>query len=103
MEVASLSGPTVPKLDGVVEPGAGNVPAVGRERNVVDLLLVSRQTREGLLGVVGAERRPEEERVVVRARDEQLGRDRGERLVAGECEGLRCDRNGRSAVSSGEM
>lgn len=61
----SLAGPPFPKLDGVVEPGASDPPPIGGERNVVHLLLVSRQPRERLLGRVRIEGSPEEECVVV--------------------------------------
>lgn len=60
----SLARPTLPKLDGVIESSTRDPPPIRRESDVVDLLLVSRQTRDRLLGVL-PERGPEEEGVVV--------------------------------------
>ena len=57
---------------------------------MIDLLLMPGETGERLLGVVGGERRPEEERVVVRASNHQLGGGRSKFSIAGEGEGLRC-------------
>lgn len=64
---------------------------------MVDLLLMARQSCQGLLGVLGGERGPEEQGVVVRAGDHQLRGDGGELLVAGEGERLGCGRRRRSA------
>ena len=85
----SLSRASLPKLDGVVKPSTRNPAPVGREGDVVDLLLVACQARERLFGVVGGERRPEEECVVVRTGDEELRLGRGELRVAGEGKCLR--------------
>jgi hypothetical protein len=58
----------VPHAHRAVPARARGPAAVGRERDVRHLALVAREPRERLLRTV----RPEEERVVVRARDEQL-------------------------------
>ena len=92
----SLARAPVPQLDGIVKARAGDVLAVRAERDVVDLLLVAREARDGLFRVGRRRRRvdgrPQEERVVVRARDELLGRARGEGRVALEGEFLGCER-----------
>ena len=59
---------------------------------MVDLLLVSRQPRNRLFRVAGGrvDRRPQEEGVVVRARDELFGRAARESLIALQGELLGC-------------
>jgi hypothetical protein len=85
----------VPELDTIIEARRGDKPAIRGEEHVVDLLLVTRQAREGLFGCScrGERRRslfgPEEERVVVGASDQRLGVMGHALPVSSEREGFR--------------
>ena len=65
--VQELPVPCVPQLDMVIERGARDEEAVGRERDVVDLLLVAEEAGEGFRARRG---RPEIHREVVAGGDE---------------------------------
>lgn len=89
-----LARPPFPDLDGVVEPGRGDPPAVGGEGDVVDLLLVACEAGEGFLRR-GAGREgggclvgPEKERVVVGTGDQRFGVRGDQVLVPRESERL---------------
>lgn len=58
---------------------------------MVDLLLVTSESCNGLLGCVRSKRRPQEEGVIIGTSDGEFGLSCRELLVAGESEFLSCD------------
>lgn len=78
-QVYPLSSPAIPKLDGVVETSTGDIPPIRTERDVIHLLLMTRQPRHwfldrvaGFRGILDVLRWPKEKGVVVGAGDEHL-------------------------------